>query len=193
MKNARKRSNRNTILPPHCPECGRDAAWAREMVRQTQEFRGDTLEVTAPLRRCGACGFSLLTTEDATALAQATVAAWQQKHGLLTASDIVEGRKKLKVSQKGLAERSRLGSASIKRWESGLVAQTQAHDEVLRRTLAISGNGDDTIIIIHYAGHMEEFTTRYDWAAATSRPHQENWINHVPATNTAREGRWVTA
>lgn len=193
MKTARKRSNRNTILPPHCPECGEASPWIRETVSQTQKFREDTLDVTAPLRRCGACGFSLLTTEDATALTQATVAAWQQKHGLLTASDIVEGRKKLKVSQKGLAERSRLGSASIKRWESGLMAQTPAHDEVLRRTLAFSGNGDDGIILIHYAGHREEFTTPYDWAAATPRQHQENWIKRVPATITAREGRWLTA
>jgi putative zinc finger/helix-turn-helix YgiT family protein len=193
MKNASKRNNRNTILPPHCPGCGEASPWSRVKVPQTQEFRGEALEVTAPLRRCSSCGFSLLTTEDATALTQATVATWQEKHGLLTASDMTQRRKKLGLSQKGLSEVSRLGSASIKRWESGLVAQTEAHDTVLRRCLATTGDEDATLIIFHYAGQMEEYTSRYNWETAAPRQQHEDWICNIPIGKTAREGLLVTA
>jgi transcriptional regulator with XRE-family HTH domain len=66
---------------------------------------------------------------------------------LLTSGEIIEGRKKLKLSQEELAEQMHIGIASVKRWE-GSAIQSKSMDKMLRAALA-----DDNVCGDPYTGN----------------------------------------
>ena len=157
MKTAPKRPRKENVLPPHCPECGHAAPWIHTPVTQAQEFRGKTLQVKAPLHQCSGCGFSLLTTEDATTLFHATVEAWQEVHDLMTAREIREARQRRGWSQAKLAGETGLGIATVKRLESGGVVQTDVNDYRLREALGSAADPDCVIVFADSVGLQTEW------------------------------------
>jgi putative zinc finger/helix-turn-helix YgiT family protein len=135
MKTAPESPRRKSVLPPQCPQCGNASHWVSAQVPQEQEFRGTSLTVTAPVHQCSACGFSLMTTDDANELLRATVAEFQRAEGLMTGLEIREARERRRWSQQQLADASGLGIATIKRLELGSVVQTAANNYALREAL----------------------------------------------------------
>lgn len=144
-----RRRVRKQTLADECPDCGKLAAWKTATRLLPQEFRGHTYEIEAACQECSHCGFRILTDAQIDSLRKATVKAYQEEAGLLTAAEITEARKKMKWSQADLAEHTGLGSASIKRWELGLMVQTEANDSVLRQALASALDGAFCFLHLH--------------------------------------------
>lgn len=114
-----------------------------EITRKEKQttFRG--VEITYPVEifQCPVCSLEVGTIGQ-TAEIQKTVAdAYRSKIGLLTSREIVAGRTKLRIAQQGLADRMKVGIASIKRWE-GATIQTKSMDTMLRHALTGEICGD---------------------------------------------------
>jgi putative zinc finger/helix-turn-helix YgiT family protein len=93
--------------------------------------RGEEIPVKAEATVCSHCGFQVMTDEQSAAYTIASADAYRVKHGLLTSSDLKALRRRLRMSQLDFAKFLKVGVASVKRWESGLV-QDEAMDELIR-------------------------------------------------------------
>jgi putative zinc finger/helix-turn-helix YgiT family protein len=144
-----RRKVRQQKLADECPDCGKLAAWKTATRPLPQEFRGHTFEIESTCQECSHCGFRILTDAQIDSLRKATIKAYQEEAELLTAQEITAARKKMEWSQADLAEHTGLGIASIKRWELGLMVQTDANDSVLRRALAPAQDGAFCFLRLH--------------------------------------------
>jgi len=97
----------------------------------TQEFRGDTLQVEAPVHRCVNCGWETLAPGQLDPLRLRVADAYRRNHGLLTSEEIKARRASLRMSQRDFARYLRVGEASIPRWE-GPIVQDPSSDELIR-------------------------------------------------------------
>jgi len=59
--------------------------------------------------------------------------AYRRIHGFLTSGEILSRRKAMGFSQKRFAEYLGVGSATIERWESGILVQDKVSDLLLRQ------------------------------------------------------------
>ena len=95
-------------------------------------FKGERFEVKARSYVCPVCELKLadakLTRENQRAIAD----AYRERVGLLTSREIIEGRRRLGLTQRELAEKLGIGEASVKRWELGAI-QTKAMDLLMRQ------------------------------------------------------------
>lgn len=114
-----------------CGCCGENAV---RMTWQTQRFNyldGDStveLEARVPVWSCQECK-DQYTDEDAENIRHEAVCKYL---GRLTPNDIRKIREGYGMSQAEFAETTRLGIASIKRWESGSLIQGASQDAYLR-------------------------------------------------------------
>jgi len=144
-----RRKVREQKLAEECPDCGKKAVWQAVTRVLPQEFRGHTLNVETACQECSHCGFRLLTDAQMDRLRKSTLKAYQEEAELLTGEEITEARNRMGWSQAELATHSGLGSASIKRWELGLIVQTEANDAALRRALAPGLDGRFRFFLMH--------------------------------------------
>jgi DNA-binding transcriptional regulator YiaG len=87
------------------------------------------------------CGTKAGTAEQTDIIQKAIADAYRKSVGLLTGKEIVEGRKKMDITQAILAERMNVGIASIKRWERSSI-QSKSMDHALRIALGGQSVGD---------------------------------------------------
>jgi len=117
---------------------------AMEIVKKEKHatFRDVEINYLVKIFQCPVCSLEVGTLGQ-TAEIQKTIAdAYRKKMGLLTSREIVDGRTKLGLTtQQGLADRMRVGIASIKRWE-GAIIQSKSMDAMLRHTLVGEICGD---------------------------------------------------
>lgn len=144
-----RRNVREQKLAEECPDCGKKADWQAVSRVLPQEFRGHALKVETACQECSHCGFRLLTDAQVDSLRKSTLKAYQEEVELLTGEEITEARKRMGWSQAELAARTDLGIASIKRWELGLMVQTEANDAALRRALAPALDGGFQFLCLH--------------------------------------------
>lgn len=135
MKTLPKNAIGEWRLPGECLACDAENSYERKLVESEKSLRGETFTVKHHSWRCRECGEGLLGPTEMDEAMRAVVEAYQKAHGLLTAENLKKLRSQQKLSQAKLAELSGLGIASIKRWEGGLVLQTEANDEALRGVL----------------------------------------------------------
>lgn len=113
-----------------CPQCGEQSVVVRSESQKFEYGSGeDYCELIAevPVGRCEACGCSFT---DGTAEA-ARHAAVCRHLGIHAPEEIVALRKRLNLSRADLAEITRIGEASIARWERGAGFQNAALDRLL--------------------------------------------------------------
>jgi len=104
-------------------------------------FRGTDIKFHSEHFVCSDCGTEAGTVVQ-TAVTQRSIAdAYRKTAHLLTSKEIVEGRKKLDLTQADLARRMHVGIASIKRWEAGVI-QSKSMDHALRVALRGESIGD---------------------------------------------------
>jgi len=117
----------------------------KEMDIRTSEkkvlFRNKNLAVPVEQYICSECGTEAGTIKQTAAIQKSVADAFRKSVGLLTGKEIVEGRKKLKLSQEDLARKMSVGIASIKRWEVGSI-QSKSMDQALRIALNGQSVGD---------------------------------------------------
>jgi len=103
----------------------------RHKTQVSGEVRGEPFTVETEAMVCDRCGFQVLTEEQSAAYTAAISDAYRRKHGLLTSEELREARKRLGLSQVQFAKYLKVGVASVKRWEAGLI-QDEALDELIR-------------------------------------------------------------
>ena len=104
-------------------------------------FRGAQFSVPVEQFVCSECGEEAGTVEQTAAIQRSIADAHRKSVGLLTGREIVEGRKKLNLTQDDLAKKMSVGIASIKRWE-GAGIQSKSMDQALRSALHGQNTGD---------------------------------------------------
>src|SRR4030042_5925401 len=110
-------------------------------VRKKVAFRGINIIVPIEQYICQVCGVEASTIDQATDIQKAISDAYRKAVNLLTGKEIVDKRKRLKLTQEALAKRMNVGIASIKRWEGGTI-QSKSMDHALRIALGDQAVGD---------------------------------------------------
>lgn len=133
MKPERCSPSAETSVPPpsECPECDRQTVTTTLTPHTFTYGRGaDAVQITAilPVRTCTHCGFQYLDKEGQRAQHDAVC-----RHlGVLTPSQIRAMREYHRLSPAEFARLTRLGTATIARWERGALIQNAANDLYLR-------------------------------------------------------------
>jgi len=109
--------------------------------KQRMTFRGLKIIVPIEQYRCAVCGVEAGTVNQAARIQKTIADAYRKAVNLLTGDEIVEKRKRLGLTQEGLAKRMNVGIASIKRWEGGTL-QSKSMDHALRIALGGRSAGD---------------------------------------------------
>lgn len=130
MKNEeRVRSTTGAHL--ECAQCGSSDVETRyELHRFTYGTGAQAVELEAevPVRYCRACDFSYLD-EEAEDIRHDTVC----RHlGVLTPRQVLDVRARYNLSRAEFARLTRLGEATLARWENGIKIQNAAYDCYLR-------------------------------------------------------------
>jgi putative zinc finger/helix-turn-helix YgiT family protein len=110
-------------------------------VKKRLTFRGINFTVPVEEYVCAVCGAEAGTPQQAAAIQKTISDAYRKAVDMLTGDEIVEKRKKLRLTQEALAKRMNVGIASIKRWEGGTI-QSKSMDHALRIALGDKTVGD---------------------------------------------------
>jgi len=113
-----------------CAVCGGSTTEVKEIKKA--KYRGETVEVTTELFRCGLCQEGFVSPKQLRAHVRAVKNEVRRRHGLLSAERIIEIRQKLKLTQSDLEQVLGTGPKMVVRWESGKVIQSRGHDNMLR-------------------------------------------------------------
>jgi len=109
--------------------------------KQRMTFRGVKIIIPIEQYRCTVCGVEAGTVNQAARIQKTIADVYRKAVNLLTGDEIVEKRKRLGLTQEGLAKRMNVGIASIKRWEGGTL-QSKSMDHALRIALGGQSAGD---------------------------------------------------
>jgi putative zinc finger/helix-turn-helix YgiT family protein len=102
-----------------------------QKLSKTISFRGMEIPCTVEAYICPVCGLEAGTAKSAGANQQELADAFRKQVGLLAGDEIKSLRKKRGLTQQAMADRLKIGVASIKRWETGLI-QSKSMDHALR-------------------------------------------------------------
>jgi putative zinc finger/helix-turn-helix YgiT family protein len=91
---------------------------------------------------CPKCSEVVLRFQDSKRLREDAIAAYRQRHRLLSADDMRAIRTHFNLTQADLARLLRLGANTVSRWESGRNVQTGAMDMLLRLIRDLPGSID---------------------------------------------------
>ena len=115
---------------PTCPYCEQPVS--TKLVDDTLTYGSGKdavdLPVQLPVRRCDACDFDFV---DHVGERIRTEVVYRH-HGLVTPWEIRAIRERRGMSRAAFAEITGLGEATIKRWETGTIAQNRGNDRYLR-------------------------------------------------------------
>ncbi len=125
-----------------CPGCF--TLMEQKELKKRKNIREVDIEYPVNAYVCPRCGLEAGTVISAGEVQRAMADAYREKTGLLTGQKIKELRKARDMTQEQLSLAMKVGIASIKRWESGMI-QSRSMDNHLRRifngeTWAITGN-----------------------------------------------------
>ena len=128
-----KATTTDRTIPPaplHCPDCGEGPIRTRLEARPFMYGEGVNavqLSADVPVHECQGCGFQFLAAE-AEDIQHAEVC----RHlAVLTPGQIRQLRASLGMSRAEFARVTRLGEATIARWERGALIQNAAYDSLL--------------------------------------------------------------
>lgn len=115
---------------PPCADCGSEKTVSR---RETEEFDyrhgGEVVLLTADVtvHSCQTCGFQFLDSSSEDARNDAVC----RFLGVLTPAEVKAVRVQYDLSRREMSVVSKIGEASLARWESGALIQTAAYDNYL--------------------------------------------------------------
>jgi len=104
-------------------------------------FKGVGIDYPMVCFICPTCGLEAGTLSQGADIQKNMADSYRKKIGLMTGSEIIEGRKKQNLTQEKLANMMKVGIASIKRWETGII-QSKSMDKMLRQALSGELCGD---------------------------------------------------
>jgi len=128
------------MTPLSCPKG--HGPMGTKKTKKKMTFKGVDLAIEADAYVCDTCGFEAGTIESTGAVQRAIAEVYRRNTGLLTSEEIKRLRKAKGLTQQRLADLMRVGIASIKRWETGVV-QSKSMDHALRSHLQAGCEGAD--------------------------------------------------
>jgi putative zinc finger/helix-turn-helix YgiT family protein len=132
---ARTRCDRPFPWP--CANCLKDEVYPVTMPYTTEvKHDGRTYKLTIPaltIPKCRACGELVFSNS----VDDQIVQALRAEARLLTPQQIREGREALGLQSKELAERLGVAKETLSRWETGMMIQSRAMDNLLRAYFAV--------------------------------------------------------
>lgn len=133
---------RTKPFPWRCPACAKKAVQPAEVAYTARvKHDGRLYEVEVPAlhcARCESCGELVLGADSD----EQIVRALREELRLLQPDEIRSQREALGLTQKRLGERLGVAQETISRWESGLVIQSRASDNLMRLYFTQSGVRD---------------------------------------------------
>jgi len=118
-----------------CLGCGRPDTFGVHMRPSMKEIQGEEIAYETEKFFCTACEAEWMSPTQADIGFKKAVTLFLTKHGMLTAADCEQRRKKLCLTQQDLVEASGVSIATIKRLESGVHILTKAHNDATERAL----------------------------------------------------------
>ena len=133
----RPRSKQKQVLPSSCLNCQSEAGYTPTEITKEVEFRAERVTVTYTHLVCGVCGNAILSDKQFASRIRLVIAAYQSKHGLLTAAELIAKRKGLGYNsqQAFLKAAPDVSAATLKRIEAGMHAQDASTDALFRNVL----------------------------------------------------------
>ena len=114
----------------NCPNCGSSRVDTHRQADLFPYGTGDAaveLSAVVPFRECAECGFEFTDAEAEDARHEAIC-----RHlGVMAPQQVAEVRGQYRMTRAAFAERSRIGEASLARWETGQLIQNAANDNYL--------------------------------------------------------------
>ncbi len=117
----------NNLLCPNCGSSHIQTTTELDEFKYGSADKAISLKAYLPFRKCLECEFEY-TDSEAEDLRHEAIC----RHlGVMTPNEIVALRKKYDLSRKEFSERTRIGEASLARWETGELVQNAAYDNFL--------------------------------------------------------------
>lgn len=116
-----------SIRCPNCESTNVSTTVERETFTYGEGSSAAQLMADVPVRTCTNCGFQFTDAEAEDARHDAVCRHLR----VLTPKEILELRRRYNMSRAQFAELSRLGEASLARWENGQLIQNAANDQLL--------------------------------------------------------------
>lgn len=113
-----------------CPDCGAarvETEWGTDRFKYGDGPAAVELSAEVPFRKCANCGFEYTDSE----AEEARSAAIRKHLKVLLPAEIAGVRHSYEMTRAEFAARSRIGPASLARWESGQLIQNAAYDNYL--------------------------------------------------------------
>lgn len=133
-----------------CPDCGSVNVETRRLKDRFQYGSGSKaveLEAVVPFHKCANCRFEFTGA----AAEDARHEAICHHLGIMTPIEVVGVRQRYDMTRAAFAEKTRIGEASLARWETGQIIQNAANDNYL--------------YLLCFADNMDRLTARYSFAA----------------------------
>jgi putative zinc finger/helix-turn-helix YgiT family protein len=168
-----------------CPVCGSEKIGTSvETDRFAYGTGPDAPQVTVqvPVRTCADCGFQFTDEEAEEARHEAVC----RQLGVLPPSQIRELRKRYGLSRAEFARVTRIGEASLARWESGALIQNGAHDQYLR-LISLPENFERLRQGLEKAGVPPPQTSLRDWRPLSSPSTGRRRFRHLSNVEAHRE------
>lgn len=149
-----KMKNTKDNLPCECFACGSSKGWTLKHDVQAMEVKDEMLDVAGEFYACNDCGYEMMTPAQLKADLLAATKAYQKKHKLLTAEEVVSRRNALGLSQDAFCAQAKgVKPASLKRLEIGQRVQDESTDVAIASALASLEKVKEQREIIEFALH----------------------------------------
>jgi putative zinc finger/helix-turn-helix YgiT family protein len=146
-------------------------------VPATQLIRGEEVRYNAPKFVCSACEAAFMSPAQATEGVRLAVAAYQRKHGLLTADEIRQGRRHLDIDTAELAVRAHIGEATVKRLEAGTTVQQASTNRLLVDVFKVPAELADYSVFFDLNGAGEPCAAESDpWEDGNQWNNPDSWL-----------------
>jgi putative zinc finger/helix-turn-helix YgiT family protein len=116
-----------TFECPNCDSTNVDTQMVRTKFKYGTGNKAVELEAVVPVRKCNDCGFEY-TDSEAEDLRHAAICNHLE---VMTPAEVVAIRKQYGLSRADFAQATRIGEASLSRWETGEIIQNAAYDDYL--------------------------------------------------------------
>jgi DNA-binding transcriptional regulator YiaG len=144
-------------VPLRCTGCGSSSVVTETTVEEFPYGTGEApvqLKAAVPVRTCRHCGFQFTDHRAESARHEAVC-----RHlGVMTPGEVEGVRTRLGMTRAAFAELTRLGEASLARWEKGLLVQNPANDQLL--------------YLLQFPENVKRLRSRLAARDSPSRPHR---------------------
>jgi putative zinc finger/helix-turn-helix YgiT family protein len=142
-----------------CLECGKKKFTVKN-VKETVDFKGETITASSPAYVCDNCRFVLTDTEQMNMFRRAVADEYRVMKGLLTSEEIRTCRERLKMSQAEFADYLKVGIASIKRWETYFI-QDESQDDHIK--LKCDREYNELTALTMHESNIYTGNKKFDW------------------------------